>query len=63
VGFWSSHFRRDPIYDIEGTPKEKGFEFSSPQEYFSCTWEPDDEMITYLFEDSQPPTSSIVEEY
>jgi hypothetical protein len=26
-------------------------------------WEPDDDMITYLFEDSQPPSSSIVEEY
>jgi hypothetical protein len=61
-------FDRDPIYDIEGSPQEKGFELSSSEDYFSCiydsyVWEPDDDMITDLFEDSQPPSSSILEEY
>jgi hypothetical protein len=61
-------FDRDPIYDIEGSPQEKGFELSSSEDYFSCVydsyvWEPDDDMITDLFEDSQPLSSSILEEY
>jgi hypothetical protein len=92
-------FYRDPIYDIEGSPQEKGFELSSSEDYFSCiydsyVWKPDDDMITDLFEDdrsqhfqddfqsslgtcdayifgdadllyedSQPPSSSILEEY
>jgi hypothetical protein len=92
-------FDRDFIYDIEGSPQEKGFELSSSEDYFSCVydsyvWQLDDDMITNLFEDdrlqhfqddfqsslgtcdayifgdadllyedSQPPSSSILEEY
>jgi hypothetical protein len=99
VGFGHLIFYRDPIYDIEGSPQEKGFELSSSEDYFSCiydsyVWQPDDDMITDLFEDdrsqhfqddfqsslgtcdaylfgdadllyedSQPPSSSILEEY
>jgi hypothetical protein len=29
-------FYRDPIYDIEDSPQEKGFELSSSKDYFSC---------------------------
>jgi hypothetical protein len=48
-------FYREPIYDIEGSPQEKGFEFSCSEDYFSCVynsyvWQPDDDMITDLFE-------------
>jgi hypothetical protein len=51
-------FYRDPIYDIEGRPQEKGFALSSSKDYFSCiydsyVWQPDDDMITDLFEDDQ----------
>jgi hypothetical protein len=31
--------------------------------YDSYVWDLDDDMISYLFEDSQPPLSSILEEY
>jgi hypothetical protein len=31
-------FDRDPIYDIEGTPQEKGFELSSSEDYFSYVY-------------------------
>jgi hypothetical protein len=49
-------FYRDPIYDIEGDPQEKGFKLSSSEDYFSCLydsygWHLDDDMITDLFED------------
>jgi hypothetical protein len=61
-------FDRDPIYNIEGSPQEEGFELSSSEDYFSCiydsyVWEPDDDMITDLFGDTQPLSSSILEEY
>jgi hypothetical protein len=47
-------FYRDPIYDIEGTPQEKGFELSSSEDYFSYVYGsyvsyPDDDIIKYLF--------------
>jgi hypothetical protein len=32
-------FDRDPIYDIEGSPQEKGFELSSSEDYFSCVYD------------------------
>jgi hypothetical protein len=32
-------FYRDPIYDIEGSPQEKGFELSSSKDYFSCMYD------------------------
>jgi hypothetical protein len=32
-------FYRDPIYDIEGSPQEKGFELSSSEDYFSCMYD------------------------
>jgi hypothetical protein len=61
-------FDKDPIYDIESNPQENGFDLSYLEDYFSCVydsyvWEPDDDMITYLFGDTQPFSSSILEEY
>jgi hypothetical protein len=61
-------FDRDPIYDNEGSPQEKGLELSSSEDYFSCVhdssvWDPDDDMIIDLFEDSQPLLSSVLEEH
>jgi hypothetical protein len=32
-------FDRDPIYDIEGGPREKGFQLSSSKDYFSCIYD------------------------
>jgi hypothetical protein len=51
-------FDRDLIYDIEGSPQEKGFELSSSEDYFSCVydsdvWQLDSDMITDLLEDDQ----------
>jgi hypothetical protein len=47
-------FDRDPIYDIEGTPQEKGFELSSSENwssrmYDSDVWQSNDDIITDLF--------------
>ena len=52
------NFDGDPIYDIEGSTQEKGFELSSSDDYFSCIyysyfWQPDDDMIMNLFEDGK----------
>jgi hypothetical protein len=51
-------FYKDPIYDIKGSPQEKGFELSSSKDYFSCVydsyvWQPDDDMTINLFADDQ----------
>jgi hypothetical protein len=51
-------FYRDPIYDIEGSPQENGFELSYSEDYVSCiydsyAWHPDDDMIISLFKDDQ----------
>jgi hypothetical protein len=51
-------FYRDPVYDIEGNPQEKGFELSFSEDYFSCiydsyVWKPDDDTIANLLEDDQ----------
>jgi hypothetical protein len=45
---------RDPIYDIEGSSQAEGVEVSSSEDWSSCMydsdiWQPDDDMITYLF--------------
>jgi hypothetical protein len=47
-------FYGDPIYDIEGSSQEKEFELSSSEDWSSCVydsdvWQPDDDMVTYLF--------------
>jgi hypothetical protein len=47
-------FYRDPIYDIEGSSQEKRVELSSSEDWSSCVydsdaWQPDDDMVTYLF--------------
>jgi hypothetical protein len=65
--FFRLFFDRDPIYDIKGSPQEKGFDLSSSEDYFSCVydlyvWELDDDMITDLFEDSQPLSFLVLEE-
>jgi hypothetical protein len=48
---------RDPIYDIEGSSQEKGVELSSSEDWSSYihdsdVWQPDDDMVTDLFEDN-----------
>ena len=47
-------FDRDPIYDIEGSSKEKGVEVSSSEDWYSCmydlyVWNLGDDMVTNLF--------------
>jgi hypothetical protein len=54
MGFWSPHFYRDLIYDIEGSSREKGVEVSSSEDWYSFlydsnVWHPDDDMVTYFF--------------
>jgi hypothetical protein len=67
-GFGHLIFYRYPIYDIGGTPQENGFELSSSEDYFSYVYgsyvsKPNDDIITDLFEDTQPLSSSSFEEY
>jgi hypothetical protein len=32
-------FNKDPIYDVEGTSQEKGFELSSLEDWYSCVYD------------------------
>ena len=47
-------FYRDPIYEIEASSQPKGVELSSLVDWSSCIyvsddWNPNDDMVTYLF--------------
>ena len=48
------NFDKEPIYDIEGSFQRTRVEFSSLEEWYSCTydldaWQPDDDMVIDLF--------------
>jgi hypothetical protein len=70
-------FDKDPIYNVEGSSQTKQVEFSSSEDWSSCTydsdaWHPGNDMITYLFQDDssqhtheyfQPPSCSDLDGY
>jgi hypothetical protein len=58
VGSCSSHILIETLFTTLRVSLKKRGELSSSEDYFSCVydsyvWQPDDDIITYLFEDDE----------